>query len=669
MVVAHNIVANFTNRQLNITNKSLAKSSERLASGYRINRAADDSAGLAISEQMRGQIRGLNRGAQNCVEGIDMVDTAEAAIGEQIDVLQRIRELTIEAYNDTYVYEDRIAIQKEVDALSAELQRITDQTEFNTIKVLQGPKEVWSTETIYPSTEYTEYCYKVPTERDFPTWATHDTQMQSPNPSVVVDPGNVDTSVYTTYNLGNPDQANYPEVSYGPTPDDPDDKIANHNWQGEWSNNVQDKYSARIDFSAIAGLTTREDLYQYMADLAGTAIGYRCATCARMQVIGFSTNDVRLVDIYRMRQEVGGSGYSTSPSEECETVDLQKYCDIVNNLLAEEEYDALPPDQKASLGADYSTYINQAAKSIASGIVDEIAQKGAKYDDHFIRIVKDDANPYQIDFYDFRDAATIKDTSGGLSFIQATAYIESRVLVKNYPVELARSDIYDYYIQAGANSWQGVEVDLPNTSLEALDFLDYNIFREGGCSATKDGKWDPELLDSAKYLGNHRYSARVGGYEQTREVTSHYTEYITNVVTVPPYIDAHGERVAGYSRVEILGSYTKTYTGTITEIVGGKDIEFTAYKPDSLLRVDHAIESLTDDRAYLGAVHNRLEHAYANDQNSSENLQSAESKLRDTDMADEMVRYAALNIVSQAGFSMLAQANSSKDGILQLLRA
>ena len=102
-------------------------------------------------------------------------------------------------------------------------------------------------------------------------------------------------------------------------------------------------------------------------------------------------------------------------------------------------------------------------------------------------------------------------------------------------------------------------------------------------------------------------------------------------------------------------------------MVGGYDATFEAYKPDDIWRIDRAIANLSDKRSYLGAMHNRLEHAYANDTNTSENLQAAESKLRDADMADEMVAFSAANILEQAGTSMLAQANQSKLGILSLL--
>lgn len=138
MIVQHNMTALNANRQLNITNGSLAKKTEKLSSGYRVNRAADDAAGLSISEKMRAQIRGLDQASSNAQDGISLIQTAEGALNEIHSVLQRMRELTVQAANDTNVTADRRAIAKEIRALTSEIDRIATQTEFNTMKLLSG---------------------------------------------------------------------------------------------------------------------------------------------------------------------------------------------------------------------------------------------------------------------------------------------------------------------------------------------------------------------------------------------------------------------------------------------------------------------------------------------------------------------------------------------------
>ena len=138
MIVQHNMSALNTNRQLGITNTNLAKSTEKLSSGYRVNRAADDAAGLSISEKMRGQIRGLDQASTNAQDGQSLIQTAEGALSEIHSVLQRMRELTVQASNDTNVSTDRRAIAREMTALTSEITRIASQTEFNTMKLLSG---------------------------------------------------------------------------------------------------------------------------------------------------------------------------------------------------------------------------------------------------------------------------------------------------------------------------------------------------------------------------------------------------------------------------------------------------------------------------------------------------------------------------------------------------
>ncbi len=138
MRINHNISALNTYRQLSFNNTQTAKNLEKLSSGYRINRAGDDAAGLAISEKMRGQIRGLEMASKNAQDGISLIQTAEGALTETHAILQRLRELAVQASNDTNVDADRKAIKDEIDQLVEEIDRIAETTEFNTQKLLSG---------------------------------------------------------------------------------------------------------------------------------------------------------------------------------------------------------------------------------------------------------------------------------------------------------------------------------------------------------------------------------------------------------------------------------------------------------------------------------------------------------------------------------------------------
>jgi flagellin len=138
MRINNNIMAMNANRQLGINSFRNAQSLEKLSSGLRVNRAGDDAAGLAISEKMRGQIRGLQQGSRNSQDGISLIQTAEGALNETHSILQRMRELAVQASNDTNVSDDRDAIKEEVDELTNEINRIANETEFNTQTLLTG---------------------------------------------------------------------------------------------------------------------------------------------------------------------------------------------------------------------------------------------------------------------------------------------------------------------------------------------------------------------------------------------------------------------------------------------------------------------------------------------------------------------------------------------------
>ena len=138
MIINHNMNALNAHRNMNINNTNAGKSMEKLSSGLRINRAGDDAAGLAISEKMRGQIRGLTQASRNASDGISLVQTAEGALNETTNILQRMRELAVQSANDTNLNADREQIQKEVSALIEEIDRIANNTEFNEQKLLDG---------------------------------------------------------------------------------------------------------------------------------------------------------------------------------------------------------------------------------------------------------------------------------------------------------------------------------------------------------------------------------------------------------------------------------------------------------------------------------------------------------------------------------------------------
>lgn len=138
MVVQHNLNAMNSNRQLNVTTNKQSKTTEKLSSGFRINRAGDDAAGLAISEKMRSQVRGLDKASANAQDGISLIQVAEGALNETHSILQRMNELATQAANDTNTSTDRNSIAQEIDQLTSEINRIQSTTQFNTMNLLDG---------------------------------------------------------------------------------------------------------------------------------------------------------------------------------------------------------------------------------------------------------------------------------------------------------------------------------------------------------------------------------------------------------------------------------------------------------------------------------------------------------------------------------------------------
>lgn len=149
MIINHNLTALNTYNRLSSNNHAAGKSMEKLSSGLRINRAGDDAAGLAISEKMRAQIRGLDQASRNAQDGISLIQTAEGALNETENILQRMRELATQASNGTYTDSDRTKIQGEITQLSNEINRIASQTEFNTMKLLNGSLSATSAAVVF----------------------------------------------------------------------------------------------------------------------------------------------------------------------------------------------------------------------------------------------------------------------------------------------------------------------------------------------------------------------------------------------------------------------------------------------------------------------------------------------------------------------------------------
>ena len=504
MVVQHNMQAANANRMLNVTTSAQSKSTEKLSSGYKINRAADDAAGLTISEKMRKQIRGLDQASTNAQDGVSSVQTAEGALTEVHSMLQRMNELATQAANGTNSKDsDRQAIQDEIDQLTTEIDRVSETTKFNETYLLKGEA---GTKTI--------------------NMKAHDAGLKG----TLTDNGDgTATFVMDTLNAGDKVSIGGKNYTIGGTSDDLDTAFG--------------KNGLDID-------TKHQDI-----SVNGTTYKYYAATV--------QTKD---------GQGITAGYYSADPS-----------------TLA---------DQKAATatGVDGKVTADLAALK-TNATAGSTITVGTKT----VTLMKDDG----------KKGGTASD---GIDDTDTT------VISKNKAYELASKELLKAN-QIG-DTKGSAKVGVGNTAT-AIDLTNGT-----GTFQIQTG--------SAEVANSLAFSLHVGADAD-----------MTNKIQVN--IDAMDSASLG-----IKGLNVKDDSGNAA-----------TYAVDA---ISDAISKVSSQRSSLGAVQNRLEHTINNLDNVVENTTTAESRIRDTDMAEEMVNYSKNNILAQAGQSMLAQANQSNQGVLSLLQ-
>ncbi len=493
MVVQHNLQAMNSNRMLGITQGTLSKSTEKLSSGYKINRAADNAAGLAISEKMRKQIRGLTQASANAEDGISSVQTAEGALTEVHDMLQRMNELAVQAANGTNSQDDRSYIQDEIDQLSQEIDRVAETTKFNETYLLKGDANVEKGYTFAYGKSTNYLAATVSMSKDAATSVNADIQFES-NVSSTADQNNL--------------------------------------------------AKALRDQGLTITATTVNNETQYSIELNGSD--------AKSSYEVRSTNDTNKFDIYNVE------------GDKIATVTLQN---------------------QTGLKAGDSAIITAATVSAA--------------------VSKNEI----FSFYD-KDGNKIAANALG-------DYFTGSGTAANASAK-ARADANKVYDALGR------EVKLAESSVKFKD--------SKGTEKTVSGTVVSATKDKMGAL-NLKFHVGADG---------------TNNNKISISIDALTAKGLGINGLRVDGENGDKAT-------------------DAISVISQAIKIVSTQRSALGAVQNRLEHTINNLDNIVENTTSAESAIRDTDMADEMVRYSNNNILSQAGQSMLAQANQSNQGVLSLL--
>ncbi|WP_145414113.1 flagellin [Paenibacillus xylanexedens] len=543
MIINHNITALNTHRQLSVNSANTSKNIEKLSSGLRINRAGDDAAGLAISEKMRGQIRGLDMASKNAQDGISLIQTAEGALSETHSILQRVRELSVQSANGTNTEEDRKALQDEVKQLKSEIDRIGDTTEFNTKKLLNGALK---TDGAVVGTDSTNGAKVL---------------NQTAAKLVAADPFI---------------EANGSGLALGTK-----DKIK------------IDTVEIEVDWDK--GLTDAEK------------------TLIKGDYSTTNMTDSQKSDIKAAMERVINQAITDHNAANGTNVSSVKLYESAGALTIESGTAGQKSELDITGAAVLGTFVNPTTTTNTG-------------QDQLAKTVPAEALSFEINGVKLKTAVLTGLAAGGDATTVATD-MQTKI----------RNAINTYNTNAGLSKGQDGFIDKDAVFVEA-----------------KDGRFSITSANGPVTFNEAEGSTLVKDLGLTQAQT-----------------DASGN---GGMTFQIGANKGQSITFGINDMrssalgISSVDISTTAGASASITSLDKAISSVSSERAKLGAVQNRLEHTINNLNTSSENLTAAESRVRDVDMAKEMMEQTKNNILAQAAQAMLAQANQQPQGVLQLLR-
>jgi len=711
MRINHNITALNTYNKLTSNTAATAKSLEKLSSGLKINKAGDNAAGLAISEKMRGQIRGLDQASTNASDAISMINTAEGALSETHSILQRMRELAVQSSNDTNVTVDREEIQKEMNQLTSEINRIGNTTEFNTQKLLDGggskidplstatttaggaAGSVGTAQTVTTSTtgkslasfkvgaytisiegkntatnlggktinfvEQTGASGITVTGTDIEIAVSDTTQIQDIQgwidaSSAFGSAGN-GAKITVTSGDGNLLAANSAVTAFATDAGDLETSTSVTSFSAASASNVSkgvysidvtnafvndgDKFNLRLATSlspdGYADITLRGSggaSNAYSGSAAGNIVGtfnigaadgttrlnaeeQAANIAASLKTAGFVLEGTtKITDVY----DISTNGSSIIFTEK--------------NALGAQAAVKNGTYETTNAVAGVSTYNHNLAEMVGVGgsfiiddveiaVVDGTGENDAADIAAGKAILKTDTQgndkTKQMDLLaeainrnselnvKYTAASLTGGNAGNLQLTQNTGYESSVGPVMKTATKAGQT--FNANFQIGANTSQSMTIEIKDMRAAALNITGN---KSGASVVSKDGTVSATLT-STKDVTNGTTNT---GAEYALDVSTH--EKATAAITI----------------------------------------------------INDAIQSVSAERSKLGSYQNRLEHTINNLGTSSENLTTAESRIRDVDMAKEMMEFTKNNILSQAAQSMLAQANQQPQGVLQLLQ-
>ncbi len=713
MIIQHNIMAMSAYRNYMGNTNALSKNLEKLSSGYRINRAGDDAAGLAISEKMRAQITGLDAAQKNVQDGISLVQTAEGALQEVQDMLNRMVYLATQSANGTYDNEvDRANLQKEVDALSTEIDRIADSSNFNGIKLLDGSLGM-NTDAISVATKGAveatdgtialgELFSGFHAEGDAKTGVfgkasvdfdgisiTHSGYTAAADSDLKINIGDksiqVDLTAYNTAVKSYADGAALAsELATAIYKGDNGVKLtstaaANNAVQiGDYVFTVaaaeghKSGVNSAIEFTLAGKVDESGNVVKYanakevtaedaaaVNELFGGKVSVEYTAAAATKGSGTQGGALLVHDVINVTQAVGEEGAKYAGIDLEITGDMTKDGTVIS--IAGKDftvtYDAYTSPTASNAPQATNAVINlngfeEGSEEAIHALVDQLSQK----------------DEYADASGDAAETRKFKLSSGGDNVIHID---QTSATVKNEKLEAAKD------LQALV-SVKGEPVEAANAS-SVITLNEDNLVE--GNTITVDGKSfvfakDPSsvengigvdinnaVADLAAKLGEAGFNATADAEKGTVTIEAKDAESSAPVVLGKGLALQIGDTADDFNQLAV------SVEDMHVDALGIGDIDISTQEGASVAidKIKAAINSVSMTRGTLGATQNRLEHTANNLSVMEENIQDAESSIRDTDIAEEMMAYTKNNILIQSAQAMLAQANTIPQGVLQLL--
>lgn len=672
MKINHNIQALNAYRNLYQNQASTSKNLEKLSSGLRINRAADDAAGLAISEKMRSQIRGIKQAERNSLDGISLMQTAEGAMTEVHSMLQRMRELAVQAANDTNTTSDRQAIQLEVDQLNLEIDSIASKTEFNTRKLLDGSSAV---DTQYITGEMDKTNIKnVPTVTD-PSLATGRYEISIENQpkyqyslnqpgAGVSDSSILSVHLESKFTEGIATSTNLVKA---PTITDPKfDESGTYNVKVTKVPTALTDLTAEVSSEGGTGLTNSHVTDFIKAPPSGSSelpLGEYKIVVEDYNNDGTTKSaNVTIVDpnnqVLATKQKVDITSGST--------VEFG-----AGNTLVGFDVSGITGNGTATVSVDGAFEV-EIEKINADGTKESVVKSSE--DQKTVNGKLDIAGKFSLDMY----AAT----KAGESKFEVTSDLplgEYTIVVSNYNASASSATI-EVYDPDGFSIGQlasevGVKGDIESIGTEFGRKINIDT-RQVTQAGTAKVQVESEMEVSVSRVNEDNSATAITFKKElttSNGIINHgglEMRFGVNVKEGASQFDLTNKALSFQigSNVDQGVFIDVPELSTVKLGIDGISVLDQAGANNAIFRIEQAITKISATRSKLGATQNRLEHTINNLQTTHENLTSSESRIRDTDMALEMTEFTKNNILNQSAQAMLAQANQLPQGVLQLLQ-